>query len=605
MKTKFKMWKFLIVGVVFTLFFQYPLYAQNKINNPSFEKDAVSAGGFISCPPNPLTDWLTPGIAIDLHDKGHWSMGVPIGGGDKHVDLNPNGKIQQLITGLTVGDTCYLSFYTSVHHLFATGCGSTGGTANMSVSCGTMFSTILSLTGTDKPWAKKSYRFIATATSVNLVFEGISSCYGNGGVLIDELELIQAAAPPCDSTKRFANAGKDTSVCIDASGMAKVYLNASGGVSYNWSPASLFSNPNLASVNTSISSNTSFIVKVTDANGCIDRDTVNAKVNPQPKVLASPKPVSKCVGKQEQLKVSGAISYIWTPALGLSSSTISNPMLTVQPGINKYFVVGTDVNGCTNTDSIDINILAGPIVNAIPSDTFGCNGATIQLSAKGAKYYKWFPSTSLNNDTFANPKLTIAGSFSFVVEGRDSSGCLGFDTVNITAYPIPNVKASQGASKGKCDSAIIQLNATGAQSYVWTPNIYCDNNTIPNPIVKIPQETVFTVVGTSANGCVASDTIRALFNGEAIVVVPNAFTPNNDQINDKIRPLIFCDFSLKSFSIYNRWGQMVYTTSNINDAWDGNFNGKPCSMDVYYYLIQGINSKQENLMYKGDITLIR
>lgn len=412
-------------------------------------------------------------------------------------------------------------------------------------------------------------------------------------------------APPCDSTKRFAKAGKDTSACVDASGSAKVFLNASGGVDYSWSPASLFSNPNLASVNTSINSTTSFIVKVTDANGCVDRDTLSVKVNPQPIVVASPKPVSKCVGKQEQLKASGALSYLWTPALGLSSSSISNPMLTVQPGIIKYLVVGTDINGCTNTDSININVLPGPTVNAYPSDTFGCNGLSIQLRATGAQFYKWFPPSSLSNDTLANPKLIIAGSFSYWVEGRDLNGCLGFDTINIVAFPIPNVKASQGASSGKCDSAIIQLNATGAQTYVWTPNIYCDNNTIPNPIVKIPQETVFTVVGTNANGCVASDTIRALINADAIVAVPNAFTPNDDQINDKIRPFILCDFSLKSFVIFNRWGQIVYTTNNTNDAWDGNFEGKPCSMDVYYYLIQGSNSKQENLQYKGDITLIR
>jgi gliding motility-associated-like protein len=601
-----KILPFLLGVLILTILVQQDVVAQNKINNPSFEKDAVSAGGFIVCPPNPLSDWLTPGNSIDLHEKGHWSMGVPIGGGDKHIDVNPNGKIQQFITGLSIGDTCYLSFYTSVHHLFATGCGSTGGTANMSVSCGSMFSTTLSLTGADKAWAKKNYKFIATATSVNIIFEATGSCYGNGGILIDLLELIQPiSTAPCDSTKRFANAGKDTSVCIDASGTAKVFLNASGGVDYSWSPASLFSNPNLASVNTSINSTTSFIVKVTDTNGCIDRDTVNIKVNPQPIVVASPKPVSKCVGKQEQLKASGALSYLWTPALGLSSSTISNPMLTVQPGIIKYLVVGTDINGCTNNDSIDVVIVSGPIVNAIPSDTFGCNGTTIQLSAVGAKYYKWFPATSLNNDTIAQPKLTIAGSFSYTVEGRDSNGCLGYDTVNITAYQIPNVKASKGNSTGKCDSAIIQLNAFGAQSYVWTPNIYCDNNTIPNPIVRIPQETVFTVIGTSSNGCTASDTVRASLNGTSAIAVPNAFSPNNDQINDKIHPFILCDFTLKSFSIYNRWGQMVFTTDNINNAWDGNFEGIPCSMDVYHYMIHGINSKQEHLLYKGDITLIR
>jgi gliding motility-associated-like protein len=590
---------------IFFYFFYYTISAQNKINNPSFEKDAVSAGSFISCPPNPLTDWLTPGNAIDLHDKGHWSMGVPIGGGDKHVDINPNGKIQQLITGLTVGDTCYLSFYTSVHHLFATGCGSTSGTANMSVSCGTMFSTTLSLTGTDKSWTKKLYKFIATATSVNLVFEGTSSCYGNGGVLIDELELIQDTAPPCDSTKRFANAGKDTNVCIDASGTAKVFLNASGGVSYNWSPASLFSNPNLASVSTNINSTTTFVVKVTDANGCIDRDSVNVKVNPLPIVKASPNPIDLCVGKKQQLQANGTKNYKWIPSKGLSADTVYNPLLEVQKGISKYIVVGSDENGCSNKDSILINVLPGPIVKVSPSDTFGCIGTLIQLNVSGATLYNWYPASPLNNGAISNPILKISGTQKYFVEGRDTSGCLGFDSLDITAYPLPKIIASKGIATGKCGEFQVQLNATGGKTYLWWPSNFCDNPTIPNPIVKVSNDLEFIVTGVDERGCIGSDSLMVSFDGETTVNVPNVFTPNGDGINDRIRLLFYCPFDLKEFSIFNRWGQMVYSSNNPNQAWDGTFNGEPCNMDVYYYLIKGVIGGKKDFMLKGDISLLR
>ena len=410
---------------------------------------------------------------------------------------------------------------------------------------------------------------------------------------------------PCDPTIRFAKANNDTSLCVDASGNASIDLKATGGTSYLWSPAALFTNPALATEHTTINASTQFVVKVTNASGCIDYDTVNVTLNPLPLVLATPHTTSICNGGQIHLNATGAVSYVWTPNIGLSSSTIANPTLTVTAPQNKYYVKGTDAFGCQNTDSIAITIASGPTVKASPKDTFGCVGTVMPLTASGAKTYKWFPPTGISNDTMARPSLTIVGSLDYIVAGKDATGCVGYDTIHINAFPAPNVKASQENATGECGATNVQLHATGALSYSWSPSIYCDNNRIADPKVIIPNTVVFTVVGTNDKGCSQSDTITVFYKGKTVVRVPNAFTPDNDQLNDKIRPIVICDFVLSEFAVYNRWGQQMFIAYDINNAWDGKHNGVLCDMDVYYYYAKGKNSLGEEIVFKGDITLIR
>lgn len=584
--------------------------AQNKVTDGNFEDktpftDPIDIANQFQTfsPTKSMTYWTVTANTVDKHNKAHWSMGTPPGGFDHHIDLNPNGKMEQLITGLVVGNKYDFTFYTSVHRLFATGCGATTGTAVAKFSVGTMFATTLSLSGADSPWTKHSYSFTATAATANLVFEGISSCYGFGGVLVDEVSIVSSS--PCDPKIRFAKANNDTSICVDATGVAIVDLTASGGTSYLWSPSTFFANPALASVRTSISTNTQFVVKVTNALGCIDFDTVNITVHPLPNVQATPHAVSICNGGQINLNAKGAISYVWSPNIGLNANNISNPILTVLSPNTKYLVKGTDAFGCQNTDSIEISITPGPTVKAIPKDSFGCIGTNLALSVSGAKTYKWFPPTGISNDTMAHPILTIVGSVNYIVTGKDANGCVGFDTVHIIGFPTPNVKATQDNSTGDCGTTNVQLHATGAINYTWAPSIYCENNRSADPKVIIPNTLVFTVVGTNEKGCSQSDTITVFYKGKTVVRIPNAFTPDNDQLNDKIRPIIICDFILSEFAIYNRWGQQMFISYDIKDAWDGKHNGVLCDMDVYYYYAKGKNNSGEDLVFKGDITLIR
>ena len=180
------------------------------------------------------------------------------------------------------------------------------------------------------------------------------------------------------------------------------------------------------------------------------------------------------------------------------------------------------------------------------------------------------------------------------------------DTVYVTSFPLPNIKVSSDNSIVDCSEKAVVLTASGALSYQWTPAIYCETPNAAITKVRPPATTVFTVKGINSNGCEAEDTITVFYEGKTVVKIPNAFTPNDDNINDKIKPIIVCDFVMTEFSIYNRWGNNVFITNDVNQGWDGkSIDGKPCELGVYYYYIKCKNSKGEDVLLKGDITMIR
>lgn len=289
------------------------------------------------------------------------------------------------------------------------------------------------------------------------------------------------------------------------------------------------------------------------------------------------------------------------------TSNLKNPEhIYAASGTYNVKLIVTDSTGKKDsvTKVVIININSLINVTASPKEFVGCNGDEIQLNASGAKYYEWSPVKGLTDNKIANPKAIISGSGIYVVAGTDSNGCTDMDTVHVTGYSNPQVKATSENNIVSCSSNIL-LTATGASHYSWTPAVYAESNFSSSTKVYPPATTVFTVRGWDENGCYSEDTITVFYDGKSVVKIPNAFTPNNDQINDKISPIYICDFLLTEFSIYNRWGNMVFTTNIISVPWDGTFKGKECEMGTYLYFLKGKNGKDEEVMFKGDITLVR
>lgn len=402
----------------------------------------------------------------------------------------------------------------------------------------------------------------------------------------------------------FANAGRDTILCLVDGSLTTFLRGDKTGVSYSWTPNDSLSHPSSSSTYATINKPTSFILTVTNAIGCIDKDTVRINLHPQAAINATPKDTSICFATSILLNASGAVKYDWNPSAGLETPSKASTMAKINSNAT-YTVKGIDVNGCIGYDSVKISVTSPVVIIAYPENATGCKGTKITYNVTGAKDYKWTPSEGLSNDSIANPEHLINGYKKYIVKGVSKEGCVGFDSVFVNEYPVPIIDAFSMENIVGCKGKDIRLNATGGSYYTWSPSEYVSDRNAASVLVNPPVSIVFSVEGTNDNGCKASDTISVIFENKAKIYIPNAFTPNNDQVNDGIRIVDNCNFILSYFSIYNRWGQKVFETNNILDDWDGKYNGGDCESGVYYYIVKGKDIKGDEAMFKGDISLLR
>ena len=305
------------------------------------------------------------------------------------------------------------------------------------------------------------------------------------------------------------DAGADLQICLGDTAQ----LNASGGISYVWSPIesapgdTILSNDTIADPLAFPTDTTLFFVSIEDLNGCVDTDSVTVIVNPPPSVDAGSN-TGICIGDSIQLGAVGGDIYVWTPADSISDVNIADPMVWPSD-TTEYFVSVTDSNGCINNDSLVITVHPLPNVSAGVDDTI-CIGQTTQLIGTGALTYLWSPNDSISDNTVAFPFVWPTDTTDYIVVGTDANGCVQSDTVNILVNPLPIVTASSDVQICIGDST--QLSATGADSYVWTPNNSLVNAVVADPIALPTDTTEYVVQGVDLNGCVNTDTVLVNVN---------------------------------------------------------------------------------------------
>jgi hypothetical protein len=217
----------------------------------------------------------------------------------------------------------------------------------------------------------------------------------------------------------------------------------SGGVSYEWNPKTGIDNPytNKPYIKFDSPINTvttyQYSVKATDWNRCMDSVIATVVVNPLPKVDAGIN-VGICPANRTLLKATGAKSYEWSPTTEIR--TINKDTASAAPKTNTlYRVLGTDINGCRNTDSVLVTVYPKAIAKAGKDDSI-CAGKSITLAGSGGTDYLW-TGTNIINPTSSKPSVTPINSTSYILRVIDNNGCRSFDTVNINVIinPIPNI----------------------------------------------------------------------------------------------------------------------------------------------------------------------
>jgi gliding motility-associated-like protein len=300
--------------------------------------------------------------------------------------------------------------------------------------------------------------------------------------------LITVEAPP------VANIVNVPPICRGDS----VQLLASGGTTYVWDASSSLSATNVANPVAFPLTTSTFTVHVSNNCGSDDATVTVTVIN----VPANAGPdVTICTGQNTQLNATGGVNYQWNNAATLSNANIPNPIATPL-GSTVYAVTVTDGNGCSNTDTVLVNVDVFPNANAGPDQVL-CSGASYQFNATGGSTYLWSPATYLNNPAIANPISTPAATVTYVVGATNSCGT-DYDTVRIqvivvNAATVPDVIICPG------DSTL--LTASGGTTYTWTPNTTLNPSSGPAVYAKPIVPTQYIVHVTDANGCSDEDTV--------------------------------------------------------------------------------------------------
>ncbi len=332
---------------------------------------------------------------------------------------------------------------------------------------------------------------------------------GNGCQNTDQVTISLYTSPTVD-------AGSPTTICVGDS----TQLSASGASTYVWDANSTLSSTNISTPWAYPTSQTKYLVTGTDGNGCTVRDSVTISTNSLPNVSAGVDQ-TMCQSDSVHIFATGALTYLWESSPTLSDLNSSNPWADPTTTTD-YILTGTDINGCSNNDTVTVNVNMPPSVNAGP-DSGICQNGSMQLNATGAVSYIWNSTSSLTPSNVSNPTVTPTVGENYIVTGTDANGCQNSDTVFIDVYLPPTVDA--GIDAAVCEGDSIELAASGASTYSWQFNTTLSQLIGSNVWATPTTQTTYMVTGTDANGCVGTDQVTISVNA-----LPNSPTVTQDSI---------------------------------------------------------------------------
>lgn len=314
-------------------------------------------------------------------------------------------------------------------------------------------------------------------------------------------------------------AGSNSPLC--ATGNLLLTASTVPGASYSWTgPAgftSLLQNPTIANVGVNRSGTYTVTASV---NGCTATSRMAVTVNALPTASVNPGFGNICSGQSITLNASGGSSYLWSPATGLSSPTVSNPVASPTSS-TIYTVMVTNAAGCTSTAQVTVNVRATPVLTVSAGRTI-CAGSSTTLSASGAQNYIWSPSTGLNNPRSSTPIASPTTTTTYTVTG-DDGGCSATGTVTVTIEPLPTPNA--GSDRVLCSGQLAQLGSAPVAGliYSWSPSTGLSSTSSAQPTITLintgtaPRTTVYTLTAVSAAGCVGSSRVRVTVNPTILV----------------------------------------------------------------------------------------
>jgi gliding motility-associated-like protein len=306
--------------------------------------------------------------------------------------------------------------------------------------------------------------------------------------------------------------------------------------------------------------------------------------------------------------------FVYTPSSSLNNALIKNPVAT--PSDTITYSLSAKWGICDLTDNITVNVLHKPIAYA-GVDTAICNNTKALLhgtatNLSGAVNYSWSPAAELINADSAVTPASPLETQTYTLTVTDNYGCNFSATDAVLVTVQPPVQAFAGRDTNAVTGMTHQLQATGAgpggkYEWIWKqPGVSLSNAYIPNPTAVFQNHVYELVVkATDIATCVGYDTIKIIVYDGPAYYVPNAFTPNGDQLNQLFRAIPVGIVTTEWFRIFNRYGQLIFETNRWMSGWDGTYQGRLQPPGTYVWIIKGKDRNGRIVEQKGTVLLMR
>jgi gliding motility-associated-like protein len=402
----------------------------------------------------------------------------------------------------------------------------------------------------------------------------------------------------------FANAVSSNATC-DGGNDGQITISATGGIAgYTYSLDGInFQSSNVFNVAPGL-----YNANIRDANGCT-ANISGIEVKLTNNLSVSPiNDATICEGEFVQLDLaSNATAFSWTPSGGLSNPAIHNPQAS--PTVTTQYLVTATLGICSAYDTIIIKVNDAPIPNAGPDGNI-CVGQTFNLQGSGGLSYEWSPATYLSNPLIANPVVNPERSVEYSLRVVDANGCRSLqpDMAKVEVTPPIKVEVTPSDTIVSAGDQFRILAISSATSYSWTPSTGLSRQDIADPVVTAGNAgniLLYKVTAFTSAGCKGEAYVRVQVYKGPDLYVPTAFTPNGDGKNDLFYPFPVGVKNLIYFRVFNRWGQLVFSTSSLLAGWDGKFGGREEATGVYIWDLQALTRESKLISKKGTVTLIR
>ncbi|MBK9504692.1 MAG: choice-of-anchor L domain-containing protein [Chitinophagales bacterium] len=283
---------------------------------------------------------------------------------------------------------------------------------------------------------------------------------------------------------------------------------------------------------------------------------------------------------------------------------IEIPIIAPEDGIDEGIetIVVTIEAGCiTGLDDSLVLYIYDAIPVAISPDTIICPGTDAVLVASGGETYSWTPEATLSDPSASTTVASPTEETTYTVTSTLAS-CINTASTTVS---IQESSAYAGEDTTIYFGESAFLEATGGVEYTWLPILTLSNPDIADPLATPGVTTVYTVYVTTAIGCEFTDQVTVNVSSDALVGVPNAFSPNGDGFNDGFTVIVRGQLASYNLQIFNRWGEQVFESTNFTNSWKGIYNNEEQPLGSYTYYLTYKDMNGQDFTKMGSLTLVR